>query len=158
MTQTLECAPYDRPTEAEAREAAYDLLSRADHYVAAQRRTEFGGFDSVGQLRMLAVEAGQEDWVAPHLWAGIRRVRGGAGTALVGTPEQVATLLDEYIAAGIRYFIFSGYPHREEAENVGQTLLPLLRERHALPLRMQWPDNVGTLPWLRLSGLSGTRP
>ncbi|MGD9890953.1 MAG: LLM class flavin-dependent oxidoreductase [Dehalococcoidia bacterium] len=119
-----------RPTEAEARDAAYDLLSRADAYVTAQRRAEFGGFDSVGQSRMLAVEAGREDWVAPHLWAGIRRVRGGAGTALVGTPEQVAGLLAQYIAVGIRYFIFSGYPHREEAENVGRTLLPLLRERH----------------------------
>jgi alkanesulfonate monooxygenase len=117
-----------RETEDEARTAADDLLSRADPYVAAQRLAEFGGFDSVGQARMLAVKAGAEDWVGPHLWAGIRRVRGGAGTAVVGTPEQAAALLGKYIEAGIRYFIFSGYPHREEAVRVGEALLPRLRE------------------------------
>lgn len=115
-----------RDTEAEARQAAEDLLSHADPYVAGQRLAEFGGFDSVGQARMLTVQAGADDWVGPHLWAGIRRVRGGAGTAVVGTPAQAAALLDEYIAAGIRYFIFSGYPHREEAERVGAVLLPIL--------------------------------
>jgi alkanesulfonate monooxygenase len=118
-----------RDSEREARDAAADLLSRADPYVAAQRRAEFGGFDSVGQARMLTVQAAEDDWVGPHLWAGIRRVRGGAGTALVGTPEQVTGALDEYIDAGIRYFIFSGYPHREEAERIGRVLLPLLRAR-----------------------------
>ncbi|MGH2585802.1 MAG: LLM class flavin-dependent oxidoreductase, partial [Dehalococcoidia bacterium] len=116
-----------RETESEARAAADELLSRADPYVAGQRLAEFGGFDSVGQARMLAVNASTEDWVGPHLWAGIRRVRGGAGTAIVGTPEQAAALLGEYIDAGIRYFIFSGYPHREEAARVGDVLLPSLR-------------------------------
>jgi alkanesulfonate monooxygenase len=116
-----------RETERQARAAAEELLSRADPYVAAQRSAEFGGFDSVGQARMLAIQARADDWVGPHLWAGIRRVRGGAGTAVVGTPEQVAGVLREYVDAGIRYFIFSGYPHREEAERVGTVLLPLLR-------------------------------
>jgi len=116
-----------RDTEAEARDAAYELLSHADAYVEAQRRAEFSGFDSTGQARMLAVRALEDDWALPNLWAGIRRVRGGAGTAVVGTPEQAARLLGEYVDAGVRYFIFSGYPHREEAARVGETLLPLLR-------------------------------
>jgi alkanesulfonate monooxygenase len=119
-----------RDTEAEARDAARDLLSHADTYVEAQRRAEFSGFDSIGQARMLAVRAAAEDWVAPHLWAGIRRVRGGAGTAIVGTPDQAAALLGEYVDAGIRYFIFSGYPHREEAARAGEVLLSLLRRSH----------------------------
>ena len=116
-----------RDSEAEARDAARELLSHADAYVETQRRAEFGGFDSIGQARMLAVRAAEDDWVAPNLWAGIRRVRGGAGTAVVGTPKQAAALLGEYVDAGIRYFIFSGYPHREEAARVGEVLLPLLR-------------------------------
>ena len=120
-----------RDSEADARAAAVELLSRADPYVIAQRRAEFGGFDSVGQARMLAVAAGADDWVGPHLWAGIRRVRGGAGTAAVGTPAQVAALLGEYIDAGVRHFIFSGYPHREESTRVCAVLLPLLRRLHA---------------------------
>ncbi len=36
--------------------------------------------------------------------------------------------------AGIRYFIFSGYPHREKATNVGVVLLPLLRRNNILTL------------------------
>jgi alkanesulfonate monooxygenase len=118
-----------RDSEAEARAAAADLLSQADPSVVAQRHAEFSGFDSVGQARMLAVEAAADDWVVPNLWAGIRRVRGGAGTAVVGTPEQVTALLGQYIDAGVRCFIFSGYPHREEAERVGAVLLPFLRLR-----------------------------
>ena len=118
-----------RDSEAEARAAARDLLAAADTYVEGQRKAEFNGFDSIGQARMLAVRAADDDWAAPNLWAGIRRVRGGAGTAIVGTPEQAAALLGEYVGAGVRYFIFSGYPHREEAARVGGVLLPLLR-RH----------------------------
>ena len=70
-----------RDSEAEARAAAVDLLAQADPYVVAQRSAEFGGFDSVGQARMLAVEAAADDWAAPNLWAGIRRVRGGGVTS-----------------------------------------------------------------------------
>src|SRR5215218_3671583 len=77
-----------RDTEAAARTAAESLLSQADPYVVSQRRAEFGGFDSNSQARMLSVAAGDDDWVEPNLWAGIRRVRGGAGTAIVGTPAQ----------------------------------------------------------------------
>ncbi len=112
----------------DARRQASELLSRADPRVLTQRRDEFDGFDSAGQARVLAIEAGDDDWVTPHLWAGIRRVRGGAGTALVGTAEQVAEQLSHYVEAGIGMFILSGYPHREEAARVGEGLLPLLRK------------------------------
>ncbi len=111
----------------EARRLARELLSRADERVMRQRRDEFEGFDSAGQARMLAIEAAGDDWVTDHLWAGIRRVRGGAGTALVGTAEQVAEELSRYLEAGIGMFILSGYPHREEAAHVGEEVLPLLR-------------------------------
>ena len=53
--------------------------------------------------------------IAPNLWAGIGLVRGGAGTALVGDPDTVATRLREYQALGIDTIIASGYPHLEEA-------------------------------------------
>jgi alkanesulfonate monooxygenase SsuD/methylene tetrahydromethanopterin reductase-like flavin-dependent oxidoreductase (luciferase family) len=36
--------------------------------------------------------------ISPNLWAGVGRVRGEAGTALVGTPEQVAARMREYTA------------------------------------------------------------
>jgi alkanesulfonate monooxygenase len=119
-----------RDTDREAREAAARVVSRAE--VMADRATEYAGFDSVGQARMNAIEADGDGWVAPGLWAGIRAVRGGAGTALVGTYARVAGLLDAYREAGVDLVIGSGYPHDEEVTRVGARVWPLLvRERAA---------------------------
>ncbi|WP_368072835.1 LLM class flavin-dependent oxidoreductase [Mycobacterium kansasii] len=38
--------------------------------------------------------------IAPNLWAGVGLVRGGAGTALVGSHDEVADRLAEYAAVG----------------------------------------------------------
>ncbi|PRC49005.1 alkanesulfonate monooxygenase, partial [Mycobacterium sp. ITM-2017-0098] len=67
--------------------------------------------------------------IAPNLWAGIGLVRGGAGTALVGSHHEVADRIAEYAEVGIDEFIFSGYPHLEELFWVGEGVVPLLRER-----------------------------
>ena len=64
--------------------------------------------------------------VYPNLWAGVGLVRGGAGTALVGSAEQVAALIREYRALGVETFVLSGYPHLEEAYRVAELLLPRL--------------------------------
>ena len=64
--------------------------------------------------------------MAPNLWAGVGLVRGGAGTALVGNPQQVAARIQEYAALGLKYFIFSGYPHLEEAHRFEELMFPLL--------------------------------
>jgi alkanesulfonate monooxygenase len=69
--------------------------------------------------------------VSPNLWAGIGLVRPGAGTALVGSHEQVAERLSEYHELGLEEFILSGHPHLEEAYAVGEGVLPLLSERAA---------------------------
>jgi alkanesulfonate monooxygenase len=53
-------------------------------------------------------------------------VRGGAGTALVGDPDTVAQRMLEYQELGIDTFIFSGYPHLEEAYRVAELLFPRL--------------------------------
>jgi alkanesulfonate monooxygenase len=64
--------------------------------------------------------------VAPNLWAGVGLVRGGAGTALVGNPDQVAERMRECASLGIDTFILSGYPHLEEAYRVAELLFPML--------------------------------
>ena len=69
----------------------------------------------------------------PNLWAGVGLVRGGAGTALVGSHEEVADRIAEYHALGIDEFILSGYPHLEEAYQVGEGVMPVLRRRGLLP-------------------------
>lgn len=66
---------------------------------------------------MTALHGGRVDQleIHPNLWAGVGLVRGGAGTALVGSHDEVAALIGQYHAAGFEEFILSGYPHLEEA-------------------------------------------
>jgi alkanesulfonate monooxygenase len=67
--------------------------------------------------------------IYPNLWAGVGLVRGGAGTALVGSHAEVADRIEEYASLGIEEFIMSGYPHLEEAYWFGEGVLPELRRR-----------------------------
>ena len=87
--------------------------------------------ESEGQRRMLELNGGNRDGlvVAPNLWAGIGLVRGGAGTALVGSHVEIADRIEEYAALGIDEFILSGYPHLEEAYWFGEGVLPELARR-----------------------------
>lgn len=87
--------------------------------------------ESEGQRRMLELHGGRTDRleIAPNLWAGVGLVRGGAGTALVGSHEEVAERLIEYSRLGLTHFILSGYPHVEEAYWFGEGVLPILERR-----------------------------
>jgi alkanesulfonate monooxygenase len=100
----------------------------ADQIEMAQAR--FAKQESVGQQRMVSLHNGKLDMealtVAPNLWAGIGLVRGGAGTALVGSYDEVTARINEYAALGLDTFILSGYPHLEEAYTVGEEILPRL--------------------------------
>ncbi|MFL9609891.1 FMNH2-dependent alkanesulfonate monooxygenase [Methylobacillus sp. Pita2] len=117
-----------RETSEQAWQAADDLISHVTDETIAAAQKAFSRFDSEGQRRMSALHGGRRDklTVAPNLWAGVGLVRGGAGTALVGNPQEVAERIREYAALGIDYFIFSGYPHLEEAYRVAELLFPLL--------------------------------
>ncbi|WP_030088705.1 MULTISPECIES: LLM class flavin-dependent oxidoreductase [Streptomyces griseus group] len=86
--------------------------------------------ESEGQRRMLELHGGGRDVleIHPNLWAGIGLVRGGAGTALVGSHTEVAERIREYHALGIDEFVLSGYPHLEEAYWFGEGVLPRLAE------------------------------
>ncbi|WP_405634014.1 LLM class flavin-dependent oxidoreductase [Streptomyces sp. NBC_01178] len=86
--------------------------------------------ESEGQRRMLELHGGGRDGleIHPNLWAGIGLVRGGAGTALVGSHAEVAERIGEYHALGIDEFVLSGYPHLEEAYWFGEGVLPRLAE------------------------------
>ncbi|MGU3536789.1 FMNH2-dependent alkanesulfonate monooxygenase [Methylobacterium sp. A54F] len=117
-----------RETEAAAWEAAEGLISRLDDETIARAQATLQRQDSVGQSRMMALHGGRRDKlvVSPNLWAGVGLVRGGAGTALVGSADQVADRMKEYIDLGIDRFILSGYPHLEEAYRFAELVFPKL--------------------------------
>ena len=117
-----------RETEAEAWAEADRLISRLTDEEIAAAQSNFARMDSVGQARMAALHGGRRDKlvVGPNLWAGVGLVRGGAGTALVGSAEQVAERLAEYQALGVDTFVLSGYPHLEESIRFAELVFPLI--------------------------------
>jgi alkanesulfonate monooxygenase len=120
-----------RDSAADAWSEAERLLSTVDAEAIAQVQARLRKSESVGQRRMLDLHGGSAGAleVAPNLWAGVGLGRGGAGTALVGSHEEVADRIEEYAAAGIEEFVLSGYPHLEELYWFGEGVLPLLRVR-----------------------------
>ena len=123
-----------RDTEAEAWAQAEGLLRGLDPAVIERAQAVQRASGSEGQQRMTALHGGRTDAleVSPNLWAGIGLVRGGAGTALVGSHDQVADRIAAYHGLGIDEFILSGYPHLEEAYAVGEGVMPVLRRRGLL--------------------------
>lgn len=122
-----------RETAEQAWQAADKLIANISDETIAAAQQSFSRFDSEGQRRMAALHGGRRDQleIYPNLWAGVGLVRGGAGTALVGDPQQVAGLIKEYADLGIESFIFSGYPHLEEAYRFAELVFPLLPEPYA---------------------------
>lgn len=117
-----------RRTEEEAWQAANELIQYVDDETIEQAQKMFNRMDSEGQRLMTELHKGDRSKleISPNLWAGVGLVRTGAGTALVGDPDTVAARIQEYADLGIETFIFSGYPHLEEAYNVAELLFPKL--------------------------------
>ncbi|MFE3598039.1 LLM class flavin-dependent oxidoreductase [Streptomyces sp. NPDC059142] len=129
------------------------LLDDLDPGTVAAAQQALGRSESVGQQRMLALHGGSRDdlEISPNLWAGVGLVRGGAGTALVGSHAEVADRIEEYHELGIEHFVLSGYPHLEEAYWFGEGVTPVLAERGLLA-------QVPASPLLGVAGGGGTQP
>ncbi|HEY2575279.1 MAG TPA: LLM class flavin-dependent oxidoreductase [Streptosporangiaceae bacterium] len=125
-----------RDTAEDAWAEAARLLSYASDEDLASTQQTLAASESVGQQRQQSLLANyrrssdpRDLEIHPGLWAGVGLLRGGAGTAMVGSHGQVADLIEEYAANGVEEFILSGYPHLEEAYWFGEGVLPELRRR-----------------------------
>ncbi len=118
-----------RDTEAEAHEYAEHLVSKLDDEYGRQIRARAHDSISLGVAHQAKAreQADQFGYTEPHLWTGVGRARSGCGAALVGSTDQVLSKLEDYQKMGIRAFIFSGYPHLDEAEHFGKKVLPQMK-------------------------------
>src|SRR5215212_6137659 len=120
-----------RDTSEEAWTEANRLLEDIDPEQVKKVQEGLKASESEGQKRMLALNGGSKDdlEIHPNVWAGVGLVRGGAGTALVGSHKEVADRIEEYHSVGIDEFILSAYPHLEGAYWFGEGVLPILAQR-----------------------------
>jgi alkanesulfonate monooxygenase len=116
-----------RPTEKEAWDFANELVG---HATAAQKQFVKERFATSEANRRVRELAAMGKVIERNLWTGITEVRPGAGIAIVGTPEQCAQTLQDFIDLGCHSFCLSGYLHDEEAERFGKWVMPILRERN----------------------------
>lgn len=120
-----------RETEEEAWDSAWDLISGAPDEFKQRIAAVAGGDSHANQRQQAQVSAAAADdyRIGPHLWTGISTVRAGAGTSIVGNPEQVAATLQEFIDAGCTEFCLSGYPHDQAALDFGRLVMPYFADR-----------------------------
>ncbi|MEO9512509.1 MAG: LLM class flavin-dependent oxidoreductase [Flavobacteriaceae bacterium] len=118
-----------RETEEEAREYADSIVSKLGVEQGKEMRERALDAKSYGVSRQAEMRkiAKDDGYVEPNMWTGIGRGRSGCGAALVGNPDQIVEKLNRYMDMGIRAFIFSGYPHKEECERFAKLVLPRLK-------------------------------
>lgn len=118
-----------RETEEEARAYADSIISKLGVEQGIEMRERALDAKSYGVSRQAQMrEISKDDgYVEPNLWTGIGKGRSGCGAALVGTPDQIVAKLNRYMDMGIRSFIFSGYPHKEECERFAKLVMPKLK-------------------------------
>jgi alkanesulfonate monooxygenase len=116
-----------RETEEEARQYADQLISKLD----IQKGTEIK--ERAQDAKSLGVSKQSE-------------MRAAAGAALVGNPQQVLGKINDYMSMGIRSFIFSGYPHHQEAQYFAKWVLPHLKTISLPKLYGRIPQDLPNTP------------
>jgi len=130
-----------RETEDEARAYAERLVSKLEPEKGKEIRERALDAKSLGVARQADMRsmADAQGYAEDHLWTGIGRARSGCGAALVGNPDQIVATIKEYMEMGIRSFIFSGYPHKQECELFARYVLPQLKT-------LSLPVELGRVP------------
>jgi alkanesulfonate monooxygenase len=126
--------PIIAPTKAQAWEKARDIVARIEARVRAgggalTRRRPVKNPENTGSQRLIAI-AEEGERFDRALWTRTAAATGGAGNsnALVGTPETVAQAILDYIDLGVDIISMRGYDLLQDAIDVGQQVIPLVRE------------------------------
>ena len=137
-----------RETEAEAKAYTKQLMSKFDAEMGEKLKNRTQDSKSAGVLRQddFRKQADEDDFVEPMLWTGIGRARSGCGGAMVGTPEQIIEKMNRYMDMGVRSFILSGYPLKEECELFGKMVLPHLNSTKLSVLQGRTPAKTPSTP------------
>ena len=129
--------PIIAPTEEQAWEKARDIVARIEDRVrtsggALTRRRPVSNPENTGSQRLIAI-AEEGERFDRALWTKTAAVTGGAGNsnALVGTPETVAQAILDYIDLGVDIISMRGYDLLQDAIDVGQQVIPIVREEVA---------------------------
>ncbi len=117
-----------RKTTQEAHAAAAHLIAAVDEEEGRRIRSRSLDSQSAGVRRQAELRGSSSDegFAEPVLWTGIGKARSGCGAALVGSPAEVTEKILQYRELGLSAFIFSGYPHIDEAERFAELVLPNL--------------------------------
>lgn len=118
-------------TEEAAFENANKIISQVDPEVleAKHANTVSNGAVGVSRLHQLMLESKDNNFViAPNIWAGLTQVLSGNSIALVGTPQQVAERIVEFVDLGFDKVLLRGFPHLEVIEEIGDKVIPLVHE------------------------------
>lgn len=121
-------------TEEAAFENANKIISQVDPEVleAKHANTVSNGAVGVSRLHQLMLESKDNNFViAPNIWAGLTQVLSGNSIALVGTPQQVAERIVEFVDLGFDKVLLRGFPHLEVIEEIGEKVIPLVHEKLA---------------------------
>lgn len=137
-----------RETEAEARQAAKDLMSHVDEKAGEAIRNRALDAKSLGVSKQSELRESSDDegFVESNLWTGIGRARSGCGAAIVGDPDQVYEKIQGYIRMGIRSFIFSGYPHLDECKLFAKYVLPRIKTGSFPIIQKKIPTEIPMTP------------
>jgi alkanesulfonate monooxygenase len=129
--------PIIAPTEAQAWEKAHDTVGRIEARVAANdgvltRRRPVKNPENTGSQRLIEI-ASRGDRYDRALWTRTAAATGGGGNsnALVGTPETVAQAILDYYDLGVRIISMRGYDLLTDAIEVGQQVIPIVRDEVA---------------------------
>lgn len=136
-----------RESEGEARDAASRLMSKLEVERGEEIKHRAQDSRSAGVQRQDELRAASDDdYIEPHVWSGIGRARSGCGSALVGDPDQIVAKLERYMDMGIRAFIFSGYPHRDECELFAKHVLPRIPRCRLAAVQGRLPAETPVTP------------